>query len=290
MGSSPSYLQNLELAGVDLAKVDLSNVKVVNLDDWCYRNDSTEALKICSPMQMSGGKMKIKMDHLPHTMMTNTVVPAVNLTTVPVQLQELNGFTNWVKKEENKAKAAFKKVNWKDLGIDAWHGITACYSNPKCKAAVEKYGLKAVEDAGEDAVEVAALQNLNGFTNWVKSEENKAKIDFHKAAAEVKKLALGAWVSTEHCYATPKCKAAVEKYGLLAVKIAAGVALAPVGALQNMPSCPNGDCMFLQEMPSCPDGHCAFSYLQNMPSCPNGDCMFLQNMPSCPNGDCMFMI
>ena len=169
MGSSHSYLQNLELAGVDLAKVDLNNVKVMHLDDWCYMNDSAKAMKICTPMQMSGGKMKIKMDHLPHTMVADktTVVPAVNLTTVPVQLQELNGFTNWFHTEENKAKADFHKVNWKDLGIDAWHGITACYSNPKCKAAVEKYGLKAVEDAGEDAVEVAALQNLNAFTNWV---------------------------------------------------------------------------------------------------------------------------
>jgi hypothetical protein len=37
-GSSHSYLQNL----------DASNVKVMHLKDWCYKNDSEEAKKICT--------------------------------------------------------------------------------------------------------------------------------------------------------------------------------------------------------------------------------------------------
>ena len=63
--------------------------------------------------------------------------------------------------------------------MKAWTGVTACYASEKCRAAVEKYGLHAVEDAGEDAAEVAALQNLNGFTNLVKKEEGVVKHDLH---------------------------------------------------------------------------------------------------------------
>ena len=108
----------------------------MHLDDWCYMNDSAKAMKICTKMQMSGGKMK--MDHLPHTMVagTTTVVPQV-MTVVPVQLQELS-IGSWFHNEANKAdqelhkvgheaSAEFHKIDWKDVGIDTWHGITACY-------------------------------------------------------------------------------------------------------------------------------------------------------------------
>ena len=89
---------------------------------------------------------------------------------------ELSKFSNWVHKEEGHIKHDFKKIDWKHLGLDAWHGVTACYSNEKCRAAVAKYGLHAVEDAGEDAVEVAALMNLHesGAKRFFTGGDNKA--------------------------------------------------------------------------------------------------------------------
>jgi len=156
-------------------------------------------------------------------------------------LQELSKFGNWVHKEEGHIKSDFKKIDWKHLGAGAWHGVTACYSNEKCRAAVAKYGLHAVEDAGEDAVEVAALMELESGAKKFFTGKDNTKIknffkgkDDHRITDEIKHLGLGAWHGVQHCDATPKCKDAVEKYGLLAVKIAVGVALAPVGALQNM--------------------------------------------------------
>ena len=35
----------------------------------------------------------------------------------------------------------------KEVGQEAWKGATACYANAACKAAVEKYGMKAVQAA-----------------------------------------------------------------------------------------------------------------------------------------------
>jgi len=207
--------------------------------------------------------MKIKMDHLPHTMMAHPMMDhgmmdhpmlSVPMTALPMtasfdatNLQELS-FGSWFHKEAHKADqdlhkvgheaaAEFHKIDWKKVGAGAWHGITACYANEKCKAAVEKYGAKAVEDAGEDAAEAAALMNLKigqKIKDFFKGKDDKRITD------EIKHIGLGAWHGVSHCDATPKCKDAVEKYGLLAVKIAAGVALAPVGALQNL--CDGSDC------------------------------------------------
>ena len=102
----------------------------MHLDDWCYKNDSAKAMKICSPEQMQGTE-KIKMDHLPHTMM------AAPMTVDAMQLQELS-FGSWFHKEAHKADqdlhkvgheaaAEFHKIDWKKVGAGAWHGIVACY-------------------------------------------------------------------------------------------------------------------------------------------------------------------
>ncbi len=97
----------------------------------------------------------------------------------------------------------------------------------------------------------------SGAKKFFTGGDNKAILGFFQGKDdkriddEIKKLALGAWHGVEHCMHTEKCRAAVEKYGLLAVKIAVGVALAPVGALQNL--CDGSDCNqmgFLQNMPA----------------------------------------
>jgi len=71
-------------------------------------------------------------------------------------LQELN----WFSSAEHWAGGAAKTVEHdvvkaadaaapilKMVGQEAWKGATACYANAQCKAAVEKYGLKAVQAA-----------------------------------------------------------------------------------------------------------------------------------------------
>ena len=108
----------------------------------------------------------------------------------------------------------------------------------------------------------------SGIKKFFTGGDNKAIKGFFQGKddklidGEIKKLALGAWHGVEHCMHTEKCRAAVEKYGLLAVKIAVGVALAPVGALQNL--CDGSDCnqMGLQNLYEIP--------LQNL--CDGSDC------------------
>ena len=130
MGSSHSYLQQLENAGVDVSKINMDHVKVMHLDDWCYMNDSAKAMKICTMEQMhpmmvpaDKMKMKMKMDHLPHTMMHADKM----MTVKAMPLQELNWFTNEAHKVGHDISHEFHKIDWKDVGIDTWHGIEWCY-------------------------------------------------------------------------------------------------------------------------------------------------------------------
>ena len=235
MGSSHSYLQNLDLANTD--------VKVMKLDDWCYMNDSAKAMKICSAEQMHPTVMPMTMPtvvatHMPIMPAVTTMPMTMPMTAAASPMMELSRIGNFFHKAETDITTEFHKVDWKDLGIDAWHGITWCYSDAACNAAVKKYGAKAVETAAEDSL----LMNLENRALKFFQGKDDGKIDhaFSRVGQEIKNLGIGAWHGVEHCYATPKCKAAVEKYGLDAVKIALVVALAPAGALQNL--CDGGDC------------------------------------------------
>merc|ERR1712166_368626 len=103
---------------------------------------------------------------------------------------------------------------------ETWHGATACAANAKCKAAVEKYGTAAVEDAMK-------LQELNWFSGaWdtVKLDAGTAEHavvhGFHEATPDLKWAAGEAWKGATACYSNPVCKAAAEKYGTKAVKAA----------------------------------------------------------------------
>ena len=81
---------------------------------------------------------------------------AMPMTAAATPMMELSAFGNFVHHAEHDVSHEFHKINWKDLGVDAWHGITWCYSDAKCSAAVKKYGAKAVETAAKDAL----LMNL----------------------------------------------------------------------------------------------------------------------------------
>ena len=152
------------------------------------------------------------------------------------ELQELNKVTNFIHNTDHKIVNDFHKATpeLKKLGVDAWHGIEWCYTNDLCKAAVKKYGVKAVEDAAEGVVIIAIeapsyiglmelneLQELNKFTNFIHNTDHKIVNDFHKAEPELKKLGVDAWHGIEWCYTNDPCKAAVKKYGAKAVEDAA---------------------------------------------------------------------
>jgi len=180
MGSSHSYLQNLDLANMD--------VKVMNLNDWCYMNDSAKAMSICSAEQMHPiiGTMPISAATTPMTMtmpmtavttmpmtMPMTAVTTMPMTSAATPMMELSRIGNFFHHAEHDVTTEFHKINWKDLGIDAWHGITWCYSDAACNAAVKKYGAKAVETAAEDAL----LMNLeNGALKFFQGKDD-SKID-----------------------------------------------------------------------------------------------------------------
>jgi hypothetical protein len=111
----------------------------------------------------------------------------------------------------------------KMVGQEAWKGTTACYANAQCKAAVEKYGLEAVQAA----MKKSALQNLSwlsGAESWVsgaaKTVEHGVVTAADDAAPIMKMVGQEAWKGTTACYANAQCKAAVEKYGMEAVEAA----------------------------------------------------------------------
>jgi hypothetical protein len=56
----------------------------------------------------------------------------------------VGGATKTVEGDVVKAADAAAPI-LKMVGKEAWKGATACYANVQCKAAVEKYGLKAVQ-------------------------------------------------------------------------------------------------------------------------------------------------
>jgi len=147
-------------------------------------------------------------------------------------LQELNWFSGaWdtVKHDAGTAEHAVvhgfheatPDLKW--AAGEAWKGATACYANAECKAAVEKYGTKAVEAA----MKKTQLQELNWFHHaWDHVKHDATKVEHavvheaHKAAPDLKKMAGLAWKGTKWCYADATCKANVEKYGLAATEAA----------------------------------------------------------------------
>jgi len=73
------------------------------------------------------------------------------------------------------AVAATPDLKW--AAGEAWHGATACYANAECKAAVEKYGTKAVEAA----MTKEALMNLNIFSgaeHWISGAAHTVENSF----------------------------------------------------------------------------------------------------------------
>jgi len=91
---------------------------------------------------------------------------AVEAGMTAAALQELNWFSGaWdtVKHDAGTAEHAVvhgfheatPDLKW--AAGEAWKGATACYSNPVCKAAAEKYGMEAVKAA----MKKTQLQELN---------------------------------------------------------------------------------------------------------------------------------
>jgi len=124
---------------------------------------------------------------------------------------------NGTVKAADTVAAAAKKLGpyaeW--AGKETWKGAQWCYADATCKAAAEKYGMKAVQ-AGMMA---AALQNL-GFMDFVHHAEH----DVSTAATTVEHGVVSAaqavgpyaawagketWKGASACAANPTCKAAV---------------------------------------------------------------------------------
>merc|ERR1711957_371356 len=91
----------------------------------------------------------------------------------------------------------------KMVGQEAWKGATACYADAACKAAVEKYGLKAVQAA----MSKKALMELNWFSgaeSWVsgaaKTVEHGVVSAADDAAPILKMVGQEAWKGATACY------------------------------------------------------------------------------------------
>jgi len=121
-------------------------------------------------------------------------------------LQELNWFTHAAHSVEHETThlvhEATPDLKW--AATETWHGATACAANAECKAAVEKYGTAAVEDAMKlqelnwfsgawDTIKHDVSGGFNSFKNDCDNAAKKLGPDFKIAGSDMKWAAGKTW-------------------------------------------------------------------------------------------------